>query len=173
MLRKVISPRLQSIQSPQLSCSSKYLIWSSVSSQAVYCDVLYLLIIGILSSLHHCEIWSHFDEDKSHFLPNDSRVPKHYILVVPSAIQGHGNSAKPQSFKFMCNLFKAHMQISQPSRLEVLVMLDLIIVQIIKSQFYLRHFEKLYWYQTVPSYKILSVKSCQKMVTDQPVCLLL
>ena len=63
------------------------------------------------------------------------------------------------------------MQISQPNRLEVLVMLDLIIVQIIKPQFYLRHFEKLYWYQTVPNYKILSVKSCQKMVTDLPVCL--
>ena len=103
MLLEIIWPRLQSIQSPQLSCPSKYLIWSSVSSKAVYCDVLYLLIIGILSSLHHCEIRSHFDEDKSHFLPNDSRVPKHHILVVPSAIQGHGNSAKPQSFKFMCN----------------------------------------------------------------------
>ena len=32
----------------------------------------------------YCQIWSHFEEDKTHFIPNGSGVPQNNELIVTS-----------------------------------------------------------------------------------------
>ena len=42
-----------------------------------------------------CEIWSHFEEDQTHFIPNGSAVPYIYSWVVTPTLLRRGQLNKP------------------------------------------------------------------------------